>query len=110
MKALTMFDELGFKLHNSSESFLLYKFATDYDEILVHFDLELKRYYASWSRFIYNHEPMFVPMNERPQHLKHSAKYGHWQAEMITTIDVRLHNAIHQQMIELGWIKCINQF
>ena len=104
-KALTMFNEIGFMLYNSSDSFLLYKFATDYDEMLVHFDLELKTYYTTWSRFVDNKEGAFVPMAQRPQNIRHSARYGHWQAEIITTIDIRLHNAIHQQVIELGWSK-----
>lgn len=103
--AITMFNELGFKLHNAGESFLLYKFATDYDEALVHFDLELKRYYVTWSMFVDHHDQVFVPMSERPQNIKHSAKYGNWQADVINEVDIRLHNAIHQQMIELGWIE-----
>ena len=103
--AITMFKELGFKLYNSGESFLVYKFATDYDEVVVHFDLELKTYYASCSRFVDHHDRVFVPMNERPQNIKHSAAYGRWQCETICKINAKLHNAIHQQMIELGWIK-----
>lgn len=104
-KAITMFRELGFTLYDSSERFLLYKFATDYDKMFVHFDLELKNYYVARSRFIDNCMPVFVPMNKRPQNIRHSAKYGYWQADMITHVDIRLHNAIHQQMIEFGWIK-----
>lgn len=44
-------------------------------------------------------------LTERPQNIKHSAKYGHWQAEFGNEIGVKLHSAIHQQMIELGWLK-----
>lgn len=105
INALTMFNELGFTLYNSSESCLVYKFATDYDEVCVHFDLELKTYSANYHRWIDNDEPTFVPMNARPQNIKHSAKYGHWQRDMEYQFDIKLHNAIHRQMIELGWIK-----
>lgn len=105
MKARTMFNELGFKLHNSSNSFLLYKFATDYDEIIVYFDLKKRTYYTNWSRFVDKNEQTFVPMEKRPQSTKHSCYYGHWQAEMYNEINIEQHNAIHQQMIELGWIK-----
>lgn len=105
MKAVSMFNELGFKLYNSSESSLIYKFVTDYDEVNVHFDLELKTYFADWYRWVDNNERAFVPMNERPQNIKHSATYGHWQYDVDYRFDIKLHNAIHQQMRELGWIK-----
>lgn len=101
--ALTLFHELGFNLYNSGEYFLLYKYESDYDAIFVYFDLLKKTYYTSWSRFVDNREGVFVPMNERPQNIKHSARYGHWQMEAYHEINVKLHNAIHQQMIELGW-------
>lgn len=104
-KAQTMFNELGFKLCSSNETALLYQYKTDYEEITVHFDLENKSYHATYSRFIDNSERAFVPMSERPQNTKHSAYYGHWQAEMWHVVDIAQHNAIHQQMTELGWIK-----
>lgn len=104
MKALTMFNELGFKLYNSLETSLLYKYESDYDKIIIHFDLQNKTYYTTWSRFVDNNEQTFVPMNKRPQNIKHSCRYGHWQVEQ-HSIGVKEHNAIHQQMIELGWIK-----
>lgn len=103
--ALTMFNELGFKLYNSGEDFLLYKYETDYDEVFIRFDLSKKTYRVDWHRFVDNDEMVFVPMSERPQNIKHSAKYGHWQAEMYYEIDIRQHEAIHQQMRELGWIE-----
>ena len=105
MKALTMFNELGFKLYDSCESSLLYKYETDYDEAIVYFDLLNNRYYTHWSRFVDNNEQTFVPMEKRPESTKHSCTYGHWQVETDHEIDVKLHNAIHQQMVELGWIK-----
>lgn len=104
-KASTMFNKLGFKLYGESANEVSYKFETDYVEIFVHFDIEPKTYYIYHSSFIDNDGPMFVPMDKRPENIKHSARYGHWQAEMTFDIDIRLHNAIHQQMIELGWIE-----
>lgn len=102
--AVTMFNKLGFKFHNSGDDFLLYMFETDYDKIFVRFDFKEKTYCATRSRFIDNNEQAYVPMNKRPQNIKHSAYYGYWQ-EMYHEIDIELHNAIHQQMIELGWIE-----
>lgn len=103
--ALTMFNELGFKLYNSGENFLLYKFETDYDQVFIRFDLGLKTYNAEWYMFVDNNELTFVPMNERPQNIKHSAKYGHWQRKMTYDINIKLHTAIHRQMTEFGWVK-----
>lgn len=103
--ALHMFNELGFILYNSTESSLVYKFTTDYDEVSVHFNLELKNYFAAWYRWVDKTDMVFVPMNERPQNIKHSAKYGHWQCDIDYCFDSKLHSAIHQQMIELGWIE-----
>ena len=104
-KAQAMFSELGFKLCTFSETLLLYQYKSDYEEMIVHFNLEKKSYYTTWSRFVDNNERTFVPMDERPQNTKHSAYYGPWQAEMWHETDIAQHNAIHQQIIELGWIK-----
>lgn len=102
--ALRMFQALKFSLLNSSETLLLYKYATDYDEVSVHFDLEQKTYLVSWNRWVDNSEETIVSMNARPQNTKHSSRYGHWQREIFNEISVELHKAIHQQMRELGWI------
>lgn len=103
--AKSMFNELGFKLYDSREEFLLYKNETDYERIFVHFDLKLEIYYVYWEIFIDHCDEKFVSMGKRPQNIKHSAKYGYWQRNIEYNIDVRLHKAIHQQLIELGWIK-----
>lgn len=103
--ALSMFGELGFQLYNSGEDFLLYKHENDYNKIFIRFDLCLKTYHAEWYVFVDNkNEPAFLPMRERPQHIKYSAKYGHWQREEPYCIDIKLHNAIHSQMAELRWV------
>ena len=99
--AMSMFRELGFKLYNSAEDFYLYKYETDYDKVFIRFDLKLKNYNVICYRFVDNTEPKFVPMHERPQNIKHSSKYGHWQSDTAYNIDIKLHNAIHQQMKEL---------
>ncbi len=105
-KAVTMFSELGFKIYSSDEDFLLYKYEKDYDQMTIYFDLQQKIYNVHQSRFI-NREDEFgaVPISERPQNMKYSCLYGHWQMNIGCKIGLELHNAIHQQMIELGWIE-----
>ena len=103
MSAREMFNKLGFKLYSSDESLLMYKFETDYDEMYVHFNLEIKTYAVYWNHFIDNSNMVFVPMEKRPQNIKHSSYYGHWQAEICSEISVKLHNAIHRQITELRW-------
>lgn len=105
MNALQMFNELGFKLYNSGEDFLLYKYGTDYDEIFVRFDLPQKEYVVYSYTFTEYHDSDFVPMNERPQNIKHCSKYGRWVGETQFVISIRLHKAITEQMRELGWIE-----
>ena len=105
MKALNMFNYLGFKLHNSSDDFLLYKYGTDYDELYVRFDLPLKIYCVHAYTFMEYHDSDFVPMNERPQNMKHCSKYGRWVGETLFVINIRLHKAITEQMRELRWIE-----
>lgn len=102
--ALRMFKELGFSLIHSDEEYLLYQYKADYDEVTVYFDLQKKTYHSTWSRFVNNNEGALVPMAQRPQNIKDSCRYGHWQREGYHEIDVEQHKAIHQQMIELGWI------
>lgn len=105
-KAITLFKNLGFNLCNSNNDFLLYKYETDYEELLILFDLLQKAYRVDLSRFIDNNEKgSLIPMSKRSQNIKHSAIYGHWQKEGYCEIGIELHNAIHQQIIELGWVE-----
>lgn len=105
-KAITLFRDLGFNLYNSGKDFLLYKYETDYEEVFIHFDLSKKTYCAYWNRFIDNNEKgSLIPMSKRPQNIKHSATFGHWQKEVYCEIGIELHNTIHQQIIELGWVE-----
>ena len=105
MKANDLFNNLGFKKNIHSNTFLAYLFETDYDKLYVDFDLVLKRYNILSERFIDRNDIDFIPMEERPQNIKHSASYGHWQSDNCIFISMELHNAIHQQLLELGWIK-----
>ena len=105
MTAIEKFAKIGLKLYNKTEYGITYKLESDYVEMSIHFDFQMKNYYIHLESFIDKNEPIFVPMADRPKETKHSARYGHWQAQMDVDIDVRLHCAIHQQMIELGWIE-----
>lgn len=109
MKAKDLFNDLGFKKYIHSNTFLVYLFETDYDKLYIDFDLILKKYYLTSERFIDRNDIDFIPMEYRPQNIKHSARYGHWQSDSCIFIDMKLHNAIHQQLLELGWIKGDNE-
>lgn len=43
-------------------------------------------------------------MDKREPNLEHCATYGYWQYETGAEFDVDVHNAIHQQMKEKGWL------
>lgn len=104
MNARELFKELNFNLIPTGNDLLIYKYKTDYDEINVYFYIDKKAYETQYMRFKDNTENDFVPMKERPENIKHSAFYGHWQKEDCQ-IWCELHNAIHQQLVELGWIQ-----
>lgn len=103
MSAKELFNKLKFNLTTSDDKWLIYEYKTDYDKIYVYFYKDKKTYKTHWFRFIDNTERTFVPMNERPENIKHSASYGYWQIDQ-PEICNELHNAIHQQLIEFGWI------
>ncbi|MGN0807961.1 MAG: hypothetical protein ACI4MN_05915 [Candidatus Coproplasma sp.] len=105
MTAAEMFKELGLDLYDSSHLALVYKYESDYQTLTVVFYLDNEVYAVVEDYFIDNERGVLVPMEERPQNIKHSAHYGYWQSETINQVGVKLHNAIHQQMIELGWIE-----
>lgn len=102
--AKEMFNKLGFKMLNEGKN-IGYDFKTDYIEIWVIFDLELKTYSVSEHRFIEIKGKDWIPMKDRSESTKHSCKYGGWQTESFYDISIELHNAIHRQMEELGWTK-----
>ena len=105
MNANDLFNDLGFRKTMHNESCLYYLSETNYDRLYIEFDLVLKRYSVFSERFIDRKDIDFIPMEERPQNIKHSASYGHWQSDNCIFIGMELHNAIHQQLLELGWIK-----
>ncbi len=104
MNAKELFNKIKFNLITSDDEWLIYEYKTDYDKIYVYFYKNKKTYKTQWFRFVDNTERIFVPMNERPENIKHSASYGHWQIDE-TEIWNELHSAIHQQLIELGWVE-----
>lgn len=104
MEAKDLFRDLGFIILNQDKNVLVYSHKDDYNEMFVYFDLMIEMYSVTWHRFIDNLYD-YVPMAKRPKDLKHTCRYGHWQHETSVYIDAKLHNAIHKQMIELGWIK-----
>lgn len=104
MEAKDLFKDLGFIILNQDKNVLVYSHKDDYNRRFIYFDLKCWLYTATYERFIDNLYD-YVPMAKRPKDLKHTCRYGHWQHETSVYIDAKLHNAIHQQMIELGWIK-----
>lgn len=104
MNALSIFHKLGFELYNSGEDFLLYKYGNANDEMYVRFDLTLKSYSVYAYRFKVYSDDDFIPMSDRTQIIRHCSTFGRWVAEVQFVIDIKLHNAITEQMRELGWI------
>lgn len=103
MEAKDLFRKLGFKKIAQNDSYLVYLYEDDYTKLSVHFELPFEMYCVNYEIFIDGFVD-FVPMKDRPENAKHSCRYGHWQREDFL-INTKLHNAIHQQLIELGWIK-----
>ena len=105
MRAGKLFKELGFTKVAQNNSELVYAYSDDYTEMFVRFKLLDKVYMINHKRFIDRiHSSDFVPMDERPYHLKHSSRFGYWQSEPYINIEMRLHIAIHKQLRELNWI------
>ena len=91
MRARKLFNDLNFNLITADDKWLIYKYETDYDKIFVYFLKDRKVYEIECFHFVDNTERTFVPMEERPQK---------WNF----VVWVELHNAINEQLIELGWI------
>lgn len=103
MKAIKLFNGLNFNLTTADDKLIIYKYETDYDKIFVYFFMDRKVYEVESFHFVDNTERTFVPMEERPENIKHSATYGHWQ-KWNFVVWVELHNAINEQLKELGWV------
>ena len=104
MEAKDLFKELEFKILSQDKNLLVYSCEDDYNKVFINFDLKYKRYNITWEKFI-DHLYNVVPMAERPKENRHSGYYGHWQNQTNIYINAKMHNAIHQQIVELGWIK-----
>lgn len=104
MKASNLFKEIGFRREGNPRS-ITYRWKTDYDELCIDFDLEMKRYSTTSARFIDRTDVAFVSMKGRPELTKHSARYGHWVSDNCIFVNMKIHNAIHKQLLELGWIE-----
>lgn len=76
-----------FKLISADSRDVTYAHKTDYDELSVSFDKELKCVNIRYEHFVLN-EPMLEPQweKETDKWLKHSCKYGHWQSETIVCL------------------------
>ena len=75
------------KLYNDSDSSTVYKATTDDSETSFIIDKELKRISYSEMYFVVK-EGMWEPQQaEKDEWIRHSAKYGHWQADTILTLE-----------------------
>ena len=99
--AKEMFIEEGFQCTIDNDEEIFYIRKTDYREESISFEIKLKRYSIHQSSWIDNDVNGLIPMNERPENIKHSATYGHWQSTVIPEIDFKLHQAINKQIEEI---------
>lgn len=78
-----------FKKISESDISVTYAYKTDYDDLSVSFDKEMKSVNIHYAHFIFN-EPMLEPQQEQWEKesdwIRHSAHYGHWQSETIITL------------------------
>lgn len=104
--ARELFEELGYTLFLEDNETLIYRHKNDYVDNSITFHLGNyfpMCYDVSFVDWIDNSTiDDWLPMSEREENLKHCAKYGHWQ-KVEYGINISLHNAIDQQINELGW-------
>lgn len=105
MTAKDLFRKLGFKKIAQNDSDLVYLCENNYTRFYVCFDLSLQIYNLSCERFKEVYDVDFVSTGENPEKAKYHCHSGRWQSYNDYVIDAELHNAIHQQIVELGWIK-----
>ncbi len=105
MSAKEMFDEIGYKQTIDYDS-IRYRYLTDYVDCSVVFHtgkLFPKTYDITFIEWRDIKSNRWVPMEKREtEWLKHCSTYGHWQ-KVDYGVDVKLHDAIHKQIEELGW-------
>lgn len=76
-----------FKLISEDSRDVTYVHKTDYDELSVSFDKELKCTNIHSAHFVIK-EPIIEPQwkKEADDWMKHSCKYGHWQSDVIVCL------------------------
>ncbi len=76
-----------FKLISEDSRNIAYAHKTDYDELYVSFDKELKCVNIHYAHFVLI-RPMLEPQwkKETDARLKHSCKYGYWESETIVCL------------------------
>lgn len=91
-----------FKLISESDRSVTYAHKTDYDDLSVSFDKEMKCVNIHYARFVFK-EPTLEPQwkNETDEWLKHSCKYGHWQSETIICLSAKTIEFINKKCKEL---------
>ena len=73
-----------FKLISESSRDVTYAHKTDYDNLSVSFNKELKCVDIHYSHFVFKDASLEQQWKaEKDEWLKHSCKYGHWQSETI---------------------------
>ena len=91
-----------FKLISESESYATYAYKSDYDDLSVSFDKNIKAVHVSYAHFVFKEaslEPQWRA--EENAWLKHSCKYGHWQHESIVTLSAEDIEFINNKCREL---------
>lgn len=104
MTAQEMFKKAGFDLYDETPTTLIYKHEEPRFIYTIFFNLELKKVSITEENWIDSDTGSLVPMDKREPNLKHCAMYGYWQYDTGAEFDVDIHNAIHQQMKEKGWL------
>ena len=91
-----------FKLINEDSTYVVYAHKTDYDDLSVSFNKELKCVDIHYAHFVFK-EPALEPQwkNETSDWLKHSCKYGHWQSETIVCLSAEDISFINEKCREL---------
>lgn len=91
-----------FKLTSESDRDVTYAYKTDYDDLSISFDKELKCVNIHYASFV-SKEPALEAQwkNETDERLKHSCKYGHWQSETVVCLSAEDIAFINKKCKEL---------
>ncbi len=106
MKAKDMFLAKEFQCIIDNDEEIKYLFKSDCEEIHIEFRKWNRDYCITSTRWTPKDSGTWTTMlanNEfRNEFDKHCAKYGHWQLESFTYVNMDLLQAINQQMKEIG--------